>query len=215
MQSQLCGAMGGPYRGKLLKFFRICACTPSRGGKRIWESRAEAGWTDGNPPCGWASTTSQTSIWSEPTEELYTREAYDASASTAGQKKTSVQLSKHYRSRTVDIPPTAERLAPPLEAPEVSEDEKEEPKAQPDEDEEMQGEPSETEMTPGVTSSIRGEKRAGPQQNVFAKKRVMMKSPKRPATPITLSDDPVKRRLMKKTDTPCSCRWKSQICRTP
>ena len=32
------------------------------------------------------------------------------------------------------------------------------------------------------------------------KKRLMMKSPTRPATPVSLPDDPVKRRLLKKTD---------------
>ena len=34
----------------------------------------------------------------------------------------------------------------------------------------------------------------------FTKKRMMMKSPKRPIIPIPPSEDPVKRRLMKKTD---------------
>ena len=55
--------------------------------------------TDGNPLCGWAKATSQTSIWSELTRELYTREAYDDLPSIAGEKKSSVQLSKHHRSR--------------------------------------------------------------------------------------------------------------------
>ena len=99
---------------------------------------------------------------------------------------------------TVDIPPAAESLALPLEAPEVPEDEKEEPKAKPEEDAGMQGVSSETEMTPGVPSSSRGKKRTEPQQNVFAKKRVMMISLKGPATPVTPCDNPV---LMKKTDT--------------
>ena len=55
--------------------------------------------TDGNPQCGWATATSQTSIWSELTKELFSRAAYDDSLRTDGQKKTSVQLSKHYRRR--------------------------------------------------------------------------------------------------------------------
>ena len=122
-----------------------------------------------------------------------------------------VETPQKRKATTVDIPLAAEPLAPPLEAPEVPEDEKEEPKAKPEEDEEMQGDPSETEKTPGVPSSSRGEKRTEPQQNVFAKKRVMMKSPKRPATLATPSDDLVKRRLMKKTDTKCPCQWKSQV----
>ena len=37
-------------------------------------------------------------------------------------------------------------------------------------------------------------------ENVSLKKRVMMKSLKRPATPVSPPDDPVKRRLLKKTD---------------
>ena len=51
-----------------------------------------------------------------------------------------------------------------------------------------------------MTSSGRGEKRSETPENVFTKKRVMMRSPKRPVTPVPLPEDPVKRRLMKKTD---------------
>ena len=43
-------------------------------------------------------------------------------------------------------------------------------------------------------------KRTETQENVFVKKRLMMNSPKRPATPVPPPEDPVKRRLMKKTD---------------
>ena len=59
---------------------------------------------------------------------------------------------------------------------------------------------STTVVIPGVSSSSRGEKRTETQENVFVKKRLMMKSPQRPATPVTPSDDPVKRRPLKKTD---------------
>ena len=103
----------------------------------------------------------------------------------------------------MDIPLAAEPLALPHEAPEVPEDEKEELKSyNHQEDLEMQVRAVGTQRTtPGVSSSSRGEKHTEPQQNVFAKKRVMMKSPTRPTTPITPSDDPVKQRLMKKTET--------------
>ena len=47
------------------------------------------------------------------------------------------------------------------------------------------------EETPGVSSSGRGEKRTETQENVSVKKRVMMKSPKRPATPVSPPDEPV------------------------
>ena len=71
----------------------------------------------------------------------------------------------------MDIPSAAEPVPPPREPPGAPE-----PEAKPEEEEEMQGE------TPGVPSSSRGEKRTEPQQKVFAKKRVMIKSSKRPAT---------------------------------
>ena len=101
VQSPFYRAMGAPYRGKLLEFGDSVFAPPSRGGKRIWDSRAERSWLrDGNPPCGWARATSQTSIGSELTKGLNTCEACDGSPSTACQKKTSVQLSKHNRSRT-------------------------------------------------------------------------------------------------------------------
>ena len=57
-----------------------------------------------------------------------------------------------------------------------------------------------TKETPGVSSSGRSEERTVTQENVSVKKRVMMKSPKRPATHVSPPDDPVKRRLLKKTD---------------
>ena len=76
------------------------------------------------------------------TKELCTREAYDDSPSTAGQNKNLravVEAPQKPKSTTVDIPPAAEPLAHPPEAPEVPEDEKKEPTAEPEDDEEMQG----------------------------------------------------------------------------
>ena len=51
-----------------------------------------------------------------------------------------------------------------------------------------------------VLSSGRSEKRTETQENVSVKKRVMMKSPKRPATHVSPPDEPLKRILLKKTD---------------
>ena len=51
-----------------------------------------------------------------------------------------------------------------------------------------------------MSSSSRGEKRTETQENVFVKRRLMAKSPKRPITLVPLPEDPVKRRLLKKTD---------------
>ena len=51
-----------------------------------------------------------------------------------------------------------------------------------------------------TSSSSRGEKRTETQENVFVKRRLMTKSPKRPITLVPPPEDPAKRRLMKKTD---------------
>ena len=101
---------------------------------------------------------------------------------------------------TADIPPAAEPLALPHAPSEVPEDEEEEPAAEPEEDEEMREEPLDTKELPEVSSSGRVEKRTETQDKMSVKKRAMMKSPKWPATPVSLPDDPVKRRLLKKTD---------------
>ena len=55
--------------------------------------------TDGNLACGWTRATSRTSTFSQQTMELYMREVYDDSQSTAGQKRTSSQSSRPHRSR--------------------------------------------------------------------------------------------------------------------
>ena len=107
---------------------RICACSPSRGGKRIRESRAEAGWQMELRCAAAQERPHRTSIRFELTKELCTREACDHSPSTAGQKKTPEQLSKHqrhHRSRRRQLrtsPPAAEPLALPHASQEVPED---------------------------------------------------------------------------------------------
>ena len=54
--------------------------------------------------------------------------------------------------------------------------------------------------TAATSSSSRGEKRTETQENVFVKRRLMAKSPKRAITLDPPPEDPVKRRLLKKTD---------------
>ena len=51
-----------------------------------------------------------------------------------------------------------------------------------------------------LSSSSRGEKRTETQENVFVKRRLMAKSTKRPITLVPPPEDPVKCRLLKKTD---------------
>ena len=65
-----------------------------------------------------------------------------------------------------------------------------------DEDHETEGETL-TEQDTTATSSSRS---AQKHQNVFVKRRLMAKSPKRPITLVPPPEGPVKRRLLKKTD---------------
>ena len=54
--------------------------------------------------------------------------------------------------------------------------------------------------TAATSSSSRGERRTETQENVFVKRRLMAKTPKRPITLVPPPEDLVKRRLLKKTD---------------
>ena len=57
-----------------------------------------------------------------------------------------------------------------------------------------------TEEPPEAPSSSRGDKRTETQESVAVKRRLMMKLPKRPTTPVVPpADDPLQRRLLKKT----------------
>ena len=166
--------------------------------------------TDGNPACGWERATSQTNTLSEQTMELCMREVHDDSQRTTGQKRTSRQSSRPHRSRgryTIDD------AADPRVAPEVHEHESqnqepnenddedgETPNKPDDEDHEMEEETLPEPDTAATSSSSRGEKRTETQENVFVKRRLMAKSPKRPITLVPPPEDPVKRRLLKKTD---------------
>ena len=132
------------------------------------------------------------------------RAAYDDSPITAGKKNLRAVVETPQKPRSTTTDDTSHmQLNPslPHEQPEAAEDAKEEPTGEEEEDDEMQGEPADTKEAPGTSSSSRGEKRIETQENVPAKKRLMMKSPKRLATPASPSDDPVKRRLLKKKHT--------------
>ena len=97
------------------------------------------------------------------------------------------------------VPEAHEQESPNEEANE-NDDESEETPDKPDEDHEMEGETLPEPDTAATSSSGRGEKRTETQENVFVKRRLMAKSPKRPITLVPPPEDPVKRRLLKKTD---------------
>ena len=138
------------------------------------------------------------------------REVYDNSQRTAGQKRTSKQSSRppqKPRSMTTDdasdprvVPEAHEQESPNEEANENDDESGEIPDKPDDEDHEMEGETLPEPDTAATSSSSRGEKRTETQENVFVKRRLMAKSPKRPITLVPPPEDPVKRRLLKKTD---------------
>ena len=93
VQSPLYRAVGGPYRRKLVGF-----------GETVLVRLPEVGKGSGNPAPklanrrksggGWERATSRTSTLSEQTMELHTREVYNDSQRTAGQKRTSSKMKK-------------------------------------------------------------------------------------------------------------------------
>ena len=97
------------------------------------------------------------------------------------------------------VPEVHEKENPNEEANE-NDDESGETPDKPDEDHEMEGETFPEPDTAATSSPSRREKRTETQENVFVKRQLMAKSPKRPITLVPPPEDPVKRRLMKKTD---------------
>ena len=98
------------------------------------------------------------------------------------------------------VPEAHEQESPNEEANENDDESGETPDKPDDEDHEMEGETLPEPDTAVMSSSSRGEKRTETQENVFVKRRLMAKSPKRPITLVPPPEDPVKRRLLKKTD---------------
>ena len=177
--------------------------------ERDLEIKHQSWQTDRNPTCGWERATSRTNTLSEQTMELCMREVYDDSQKTAGQKRTSRQSSRPHKPRSM----TTDDAADPRVVPDVHEHESqneeandnddgdgETPDKPDDEDHEMEGETHPEPDTAATSSSSRGEKRTETQENVFVKRRLMAKSPKRLITLVPPPEDPVKRRLLKKTD---------------
>ena len=98
------------------------------------------------------------------------------------------------------VPEAHEQESPNEEANENDDESEEIPDKPDDEDHEMEGETLPEPDTTATSSSSRREKRTETQENVFVKRRLMAKSPKRPITLVPPPEDPVKRRLLKKTD---------------
>ena len=118
-----------------------------------------------------------------------------------------VETPQKPRSMTTDdatdsrvIPEVHEKENPNEEVNENDDEYEETPDKTDDKDHEMEEETPAEPDTVAKSSSSRGEKRTETQENVFVKRRLMAKSPKRPVTLVPPPEDPVKRRLLNKTD---------------
>ena len=197
-----------PFRGKLVEFWRNSSCTSSRGWNGIWKFRTEVGrWKSG--------------VWLEKSD--LTDEHLVRTDDGVAYARSVRRLAKHIWSeenlRSVTETPqkprstTTDDAADPRAVPEVHEnvnqdeeandndgEDEESPDTADDEDHDMEEETLLEPDTTATSSSSPGENRTETQENVFVKKRLMTKSPKRPITLVPPPQDPVKRRLMKKTD---------------
>ena len=202
-------AMGGPYRGKLVEF-----------GETVLAHLPEVGKGSGNPAPKLADRW-RYGVWlgkSDLTDEhlvrtddgvVYARSVRRLAENSWSEEnlKAVVETPQKPRSMTTDdaldprvVPEAHEQESPNEEANENDDESGEIPDKLEDEDHEMEGETLPEPDTAATSSSSRGEKRTETQENVFVKRRLMAKSPTRPITLVPPPEDPVKRRLLKKTD---------------
>ena len=188
--------MGGPYRGKLVEF-----------GETVFAHLPEVGKGSGNPAPKLADRW-KSGVWlgkSDLTNEHLVRTDDGVVYARSVRRLEENSWSEENLKAVVETPQkprsmTTDDASDPRVAPEAH-DESEEIHDKPDdEDYEMEGETLPEPDTAATSSSSRGEKRTETQENVFAKRRLMAKSPKRPITLVPSPEDPVKRRLLKKTD---------------
>ena len=202
--------MGGPYRGKLVEF-----------GRTVLAHLPEERKGSGNPAPKLADRW-KSGVWlgkSDLTEEhlvrtddgvVYARSVRRLAENSRSEEnlKAVVETPQKPTSMTTEdasdprvVPEAHEQESPNEEANENVDESGEIPDKPDDEDHEMEGETLPEPDTAATSSSSRGEKRTETQENVFVTRRLMAKSPKRPITLVPPPEDPVKRRLLKKTET--------------
>ena len=209
VQSPFYRAMGGPYRGKLVEF-----------GETVLAHLPEGGKGSGNPapkladrwkPGVWLGKSDLTDEHLVRTDDgvMYARSVRRLAENSWSEEnlKAVVETPQKPRSMTTDdaadprvVPEVHEQESPNEEANENDDESGEKPDKPDDEDHEMEGETLPEPDTAAMSSSSRGEKRTETQENVFVKRQLMAKSPKRLITLVPPPEDPVKRRLMKKKD---------------
>ena len=201
-QSPFYRAMGGPYRGKLVEF-----------GETVLAHLPDVGKGSGNPAPKLADRW-KSGVWlgkSDLTDEhrvrtddgvVYARSVRRLAENNWSEEnlKAVVETPQKPRSMTTDdaadprvVPEAHEQESPNEETNENDGESGETPDKPDDEDHEMEGETLPESDTAATSSSSRGEKRTETQENVFVKRRLMAKSPKRPITLVPPPEDPVKR----------------------
>ena len=209
IQSPFYRVIGGPYRGKLVEF-----------GATVLAHLPEVRKGSGNPAPKLADRW-KSGVWlgkSDLTDEhlvrtndkiVYARSVPRLAENSWSEEnlKAVVETPQKPRSMTTDdasdprvAPEAHEQESPNEEANENDDESGETPDKPDDEDHEMEGETLPEPDTAVMSSSSRGENRTETQENVFVKRRLMAKSPKRPITLVPPLEDPVKRRLLEKTD---------------
>ena len=195
-QSPFKRAMGGPYRGMLQEFGEaVLAHLPGvRKGSGNPAPKLADRWK--SAVCLGKSDLTDEHLVRTDEGVVYARRVRRIAEHSWPEEnlRAVVETPQTPKSPTLDIPPAADPLAPPPAEPEVHGDEKEQPTQNPAGDDEMQGEPPDTPMTPGASTSNRGEKRTETKEATSMKKRLTTKTSteKRPAT---FADEFVKRRL--------------------
>ena len=209
VQSPFYRAMGGQYGGKLVAF-----------GETVLAHLPEVGKGSGNPAPKLADRW-KSGVWlgkSDLTDEhlvrtddgvVYARSVRRLAVNSWSEEnlKAVIETPQKPRSMTTDdaadprvVPEVHEQESPNEEANENDDESRETPDKPDDEDHEMEEETCPEPDRAATSSSSRGEIRTETQENVFVKRRLMAKSPKRPITLVPPPEDPVKRRLLKKTD---------------
>ena len=198
VQSPLYRAMGGPYRGKLVEF-----------GETVLAHLPEIGKGSGNPAPKLADRY-KSGVWlgkSDLTDEQLVRTNDGVVCARSVRRlienswseenlKAVVETPQKPRSMTTDdaadprvVPEVHEQENPNEEANENDDESGEIPDKPDDDDHEMEGETLPEPDTAATSSSSRGEKRTEIEENVFVKRRLMAKSPKRPITLVPPPED--------------------------
>ena len=201
--------MSEPYRGKLVAF-----------GETVLAHLPEVGRGSGNPAPKLAERW-KSRVWqgkSDLTDEHFVQTDDGVVCARSVRRLAENSWSEENLKRVVETPHmprsiTTDDATDPRVVPEVHEQEnpneevnenddeyEETPDKPDDEDHKMEGKTPPEPDTLATSSSSRRKKRTETQENVFVKRRLMAKSPKRPVTSVPTPEDPVTRRPLKKTD---------------